>query len=342
MASSSDYYLAVLSPRAWAGQSLLRQAMLFTLGAILVYRIGTYIPVPGVNAGFMARLLDEHRNDALGLLDVFTGGAVRRFSIFTLNIVPYATAIGLLKSATPFSARLRALKEQGWSGQRTLNHDAMMLAVLVALVSSYQTAVALESAHNAAGPAVLHPGWLFRITCMLTLTAGSSFLTWLCHQINERGIGLGFTSPGAGLGFVLIGASGLFVSLPQAIGTLSGFGGGAGAAARRRLAAAARFAGAARVHRVLRAGAAPNPAQQSAPAGAGPQLPARASRPAVPGRSGTDGSRVDGHVRAADAHRADRSSGPVAGGSAIPRGPVRARGRRSIWPPMPPPSSLSR
>ena len=224
MASSPERFLEALKAGAWSRVADLRQGVLFTLGAILVYRLGTYIPVPGVNAGFMAALLNEHRNDALGLLDVFTGGAVRRFSVFTVHIVPYVTALALIKAATPFSPRLTALKEQGLSGARRINQYGMLLAAVLSLILSYRVAVALEGAHNAFGPAVSRPGGLFLVSCTVTMTGGSLFLTWLAHDINERGIGLGFSGPGNGLGFVLIGTSGLFVSMPQALASVPAFG----------------------------------------------------------------------------------------------------------------------
>jgi preprotein translocase subunit SecY len=214
MSSSAEQLLSALRAGAWSKVADLRKGLWFTLGAILVYRLGTYIPVPGVNPGFMDRLLNTHWSDALDLFDVFTGGAVRRFSLFTLNIAPYLSAVGLINAATPVIPRLSRLKDQGIAGKKQLNSYAVWLGTVMSLVLSYQVARSLEGAHDAFGSAVNHPGWLFRVSCMVTMTGGMLLLTWLGQQMNERGIGLGF---------ILIGTSGLFVSLPVAIGSLSGF-----------------------------------------------------------------------------------------------------------------------
>jgi preprotein translocase subunit SecY len=211
--------LSAFRSGSWSKVPALRQRVLFTLGVVLVYRLGTYIPIPGVNADFMRQLLDEHRHDALGFFDVFTGGAVRRFSLFTLNIAPYLTAAGLIKRATPLVPRLKELKDQGLAGYAILDRYAMCLAALIALFVAFQVSGALEGASNAAGPAVAHSGWRFRLTCMVILVGGTLLLTWLGRLINQRGIGPGF---------ILVGTSGLFVNLPVAIESLSGFGRSAG------------------------------------------------------------------------------------------------------------------
>ncbi len=222
MASVAELVVDALRKGALRGSPLLRQGLGFTALALIVARLGTYIPAPGVTPGFMEDVLNQHWNDALGLFDVFTGGAVRRFSLFTLNIAPYLFAVSAIDSGTAVVPALKALKAQGLPGQIRLDRYAMRLTVAVAAVSSFQAAIMLEGLHDAAGPAVPHPGWLFRLTCVVTLTGGSLFLTWLARQINLRGIGAGgeFRTAFSGLGFKLVGTSGLFVSLPVALGSL--------------------------------------------------------------------------------------------------------------------------
>ncbi|HUB15345.1 MAG TPA: preprotein translocase subunit SecY [Acetobacteraceae bacterium] len=215
MASDAEEFIAVLRAGVWSKSAILRQGVWLTLIVLLCYRLGTYIPVPGVNAGFMHALLDEHRQDALGLQDAFTGGAVRRFSLFTLGITPYLTAVGLIRSATPVIPFLARIKDLGLLGQQQLDRYVMYLAAVLALVSSYSVAIGLEGASNEFGPAVAHPGGWFRVTCALTLVAGTLLLSWMARLIDQHGFG-----PGV----VLVGTSGLFVTLPGAIASLSGFG----------------------------------------------------------------------------------------------------------------------
>lgn len=211
MASAAEQLAANLNMGVFSKATELKQRLWFTLGAILVYRLGTYIPVPGVDAQVMSEMMTQHSNGLLGMFDMFSGGALRRMTIFALNIMPYISAsiiIQLMSAAVP---TLEALKKEGESGRKKLNQYTRYLTVLIALFQAYGISLGLESMHGSFGPAVPDPGWFFRFTCVVTLVGGTMFLMWLGEQITARGVGNGQS---------LIIMTGILANLPSAFFSL--------------------------------------------------------------------------------------------------------------------------
>jgi len=167
----------------------LRQRILFTLGALIVARLGTFIPLPGIDPAVLAQQVSQQGG---GLLDVFgtlTGGAVQRMAIFALSIMPYITSSIIIQVMTTVFPELEALKKEGEAGRKTINQYTRYGTVFIAAMQAYGIAIGLEHWGNA----VIHPGWFFRIEAMITLTAGTIFLMWIGEQITSRGIGNGIS-----------------------------------------------------------------------------------------------------------------------------------------------------
>src|SRR6202161_131658 len=208
MASAAEQLAASLNMGVFSKATELKQRIWFTLGALIVYRLGTYIPVPGVDASVMTEMLTQHGGGGiLGMFDMFTGGALRRMTVFALNIMPYISAsiiIQLMSSAIP---SLETLKKEGEQGRKKLNQYTRYLTVLIALFQSYGIAVSLETMNGA----VIDPGWFFRFSCVITLVGGTMFLMWLGEQITARGIGNGTS---------LIIMSGIVANLPTAFASM--------------------------------------------------------------------------------------------------------------------------
>ncbi len=208
MASAAEQLAANLNLGVLAKATELKKRIWFTLGALLVYRVGTYVPVPGVDAAVMAEMLRQHGGGILGMFDMFTGGALGRMTVFALNIMPYISAsiiIQLMASAVP---TLEALKKEGESGRKKLNQYTRYLTVFIAVFQAYAIAVGLESIRGSFGPAVIQPGLFFRLSCVVTLVGGTMFLMWLGEQITARGIGNGIS---------LIIFAGIVANLPHAL-----------------------------------------------------------------------------------------------------------------------------
>ena len=211
MASAAEQLASSMSMGAFSKATELKNRIWFTLAALVVYRIGTYVPVPGVDASVMGEMMNQHGGGMLGMFDMFTGGALRRMTVFALNIMPYISAsiiIQLLSAAVP---SLEALKKEGDSGRKRLNQYTRYLTVLIALFQSYGIAVGLESMHGSFGAAVIDPGLFFRFSCIVTLVGGTMFLMWLGEQITARGVGNGIS---------LIIFAGIVANLPHALATL--------------------------------------------------------------------------------------------------------------------------
>ena len=211
MASAAEQLAANLNMGVFSKATELKQRIWFTLGALIVYRIGTYIPVPGVDASVMGEMMSQHGGGILGMFDMFTGGALRRMTVFALNIMPYISAsiiIQLMSAAIP---TLETLKKEGEQGRKKLNQYTRYLTVVIAMFQSYGIAVGLETMHGSFGAAVIDPGWFFRLSCMITLVGGTMFLMWLGEQITARGIGNGTS---------LIIMSGIVANLPNAFASL--------------------------------------------------------------------------------------------------------------------------
>ena len=208
MASAAEQLASNLNLGALAKADELKKRIWFTLGALIVFRLGTYIPLPGINPEAVAEIFKTQQNGVLGLFNMFSGGAVGRLAIFALNIMPYISASIIIQLLTTVSPQLEALKKEGDSGRRQINQYTRYLTVLLALFQAYGIAVGLESSGNA----VRDPGMFFRVSTVLTLTGGTLFMMWLGEQITARGIGNGTS---------LIIFSGIVAELPSAIaGTL--------------------------------------------------------------------------------------------------------------------------
>src|ERR1700712_2438562 len=216
MASASEQLATSMSLGSFSKATELKNRIWFTLGALIVYRIGTYVPVPGVDASVMGEMLSQHGGGILGMFDMFTGGALRRMTVFALNIMPYISAsiiIQLMSAAIP---TLETLKKEGESGRKKLNQYTRYLTVVIAMFQSYGIAVGLETMHGSFGAAVIDPGWFFRLSCMITLVGGTMFLMWLGEQITARGIGNGTS---------LIIMAGIVANLPTAFASMLEMGG---------------------------------------------------------------------------------------------------------------------
>ena len=211
MASAAEQLASSMSLGVLSKATELKKRIWFTLAALLVYRIGTYIPVPGVDASVMAELMQRNGGGILGMFDMFSGGALGRMTVLALNIMPYISAsiiIQLMSAAVP---TLETLKKEGESGRKKLNQYTRYLTVLIALFQSYGIAVGLEGMHGASGAAVVDPGAFFRLSCVVTLVGGTMFLMWLGEQITARGIGNGIS---------LIIFAGIVANVPHALATL--------------------------------------------------------------------------------------------------------------------------
>ncbi len=208
MASASDRMAAGAGFSALAKADELKKRLLFTLGALIIYRLGTYIPLPGINPGALADVFSQQSSGILGMFDMFSGGALGRMTIFALNIMPYITASIIMQLMTAIMPTLEALKKDGESGRKQINQYTRYLTVLLATVQGYGIAVGLESASGV----VTDPGMFFRVTTVVTLVGGTLFLMWLGEQITSRGVGNGIS---------LIIFSGIVAELPTALaGTL--------------------------------------------------------------------------------------------------------------------------
>ena len=187
MVSAAEQLAANLNFSALGKAEELKKRIWFTLGALIVYRLGTYIPMPGINPDALAEVFKGAQGGIIGLFNMFSGGAVERMAIFALNIMPYISASIIIQLLTSVSPTLEALKKEGESGRKQINQYTRYLTVVLAVFQAYGIAVGLESS----GSVVADPGWFFRITTVVTLTGGTMFLMWLGEQITSRGIGNG-------------------------------------------------------------------------------------------------------------------------------------------------------
>jgi len=208
MASAAEQLAASINLSAFAKASELKSRIWFTLGALVIYRLGTYIPIPGIDPAILQNVFSRNAGGILGMFDMFSGGALGRMTIFALNIMPYISASIIIQLLTAVSPTLEALKKEGESGRKKLNQYTRFGTVLLAAVQSYGIAVGLEGMRGGAQSAVLDPGLFFRLVTVVTLTSGTVFLMWLGEQITARGIGNGIS---------LIIMSGIVANLPHAL-----------------------------------------------------------------------------------------------------------------------------
>ncbi|MDO9011459.1 MAG: preprotein translocase subunit SecY [Gallionella sp.] len=191
-------------PKAKYGD--LSQRLWFLLGALIVFRIGAYIPVPGIDPVVLAELFKTQKNGILGMFNMFSGGALERFSLFALGIMPYISASIIMQLASIAVPYLEQLKKEGEAGRRKITQYTRYGTLGLAFFQSFGISIALQSQPGL----VLHPGSMFQMTTMITLVAGTMFLMWLGEQITERGLGNGIS---------LIIFAGIAAGLPSAIGS---------------------------------------------------------------------------------------------------------------------------
>ncbi|WP_114394403.1 preprotein translocase subunit SecY [Oleisolibacter albus] len=211
MASAAEQLAANINFGAFAKATELKKRLWFTLGALIVYRLGTYIPLPGINGAAFANIFANQSGGILGMFNMFAGGAVERMSIFALNIMPYISASIIIQLMTAVAPSLETLKKEGESGRKRLNQYTRYLTVALALVQSYGLAVGLEGMNAQGGQVVIHPGWFFRISTVITMVGGTMFLMWLGEQITSRGVGNGIS---------LIIFAGIVAAFPRAFAHL--------------------------------------------------------------------------------------------------------------------------
>lgn len=208
MASAAEQLAASINFSAFSKATELKNRIWFTLGALVIYRLGTYIPIPGIDPAILHDIFARNAGGILGMFDMFSGGALGRMTIFALNIMPYISASIIIQLLTAVSPTLEALKKEGESGRKKLNQYTRYGTVLLAAVQAYGIAVGIEGMRAGAETAVLNPGLGFRLVTVVTLTGGTVFLMWLGEQITARGVGNGIS---------LIIFAGIVANLPHAL-----------------------------------------------------------------------------------------------------------------------------
>ena len=206
MVSAAEQLAANLNFGALAKADELKKRIWFTLGALLVYRLGTYIPLPGIDPDAWDKIFNQQSGGILGLFNMFSGGGIHRLAIFALTIMPYISASIIIQLMTTVSPTLENLKKEGEQGRKMINQYTRYLTVALAVFQAYGIAIGLEGAGS--GSVVANPGLFFVITTVITLTGGTMFLMWLGEQITQRGIGNGTS---------LIIMAGIVAQLPTAV-----------------------------------------------------------------------------------------------------------------------------
>jgi preprotein translocase subunit SecY len=208
MASAAEQLAANINFGAFAKATELKKRIWFTLGVLIVYRLGTYVPLPGIDPQALADIFRQQQGGILGMVNMFAGGAIERMAIFALSIMPYISAAIIMQLMTSVSPKLEALKKEGEQGQKKINQYTRYGTVFLATVQGYGISVGLEGMNSSIGPAVADPGLFFRASTVITLVGGTVFLMWLGEQITARGVGNGIS---------LIIFSGIVAELPSAI-----------------------------------------------------------------------------------------------------------------------------
>jgi preprotein translocase subunit SecY len=186
----------------------LRQRLIFVVGALIVYRLGTYIPVPGVNPTAMLKLIEQQKGTILDMFNMFSGGALKRMSILALGVTPYITASIIVQLLSQILPSMQGLRKEGESGRRKVTQITRYSTVGLAMFQSFGVAIALQAQNSGGLSLVFNPGPGFIMTAVVSLTAGTMFLMWLGEQITERGIGNGVS---------LLIFSGIVAGLPGAV-----------------------------------------------------------------------------------------------------------------------------
>lgn len=207
MASAAEQLVANMNFGALAKAEELKKRLWFTLGALVIYRLGTYIPLPGIDPHVWSDIFSQKSGGVLDMFNMFAGGALQRMTIFTLNIMPYISAAIIMQLMTAMVPSLEAMKKDGENGRKRINQYTRYLTVFLAAIQAYGLAVGLENMQSSVGSAVIEPGFFFRMTTVITIVGSTMFLMWLGEQITDRGVGNGIS---------LIIFAGIVAELPRA------------------------------------------------------------------------------------------------------------------------------
>ena len=208
MASAAEQLTANLNFGAFSKATELKKRLWFTLGALIVYRLGTYIPLPGIDPVILQDIFRQQAGGILGMFNMFAGGALGRMTIFALNIMPYISAAIIMQLMTSISPTLGQLKKEGEQGRKKINQYTRYGTVLIAAAQAYGISAGIEGMTGSQGSAVMDPGAFFRFTTVVTLVGGTVFLMWLGEQVTARGVGNGIS---------LIIFAGIVAELPSAL-----------------------------------------------------------------------------------------------------------------------------
>lgn len=209
MASAVEQFASNIDLSTFSKAKDLKKRLWFTLGALVVFRLGSYVPLPGIDARIMHDIAQQNAGGVLGILNTFSGGALGRMTVFALGVMPYISSSIIVQLLTTVLPSWEALKKEGESGRKKINQYTRYLTVVLAIVQGYGFSIGLEALTGPGGiSAVIDPGVFFRITTTVTFLGGTLFLMWLGEQITSRGIGNGIS---------LIIFSGIVASLPNAI-----------------------------------------------------------------------------------------------------------------------------
>ena len=209
MVSLAEKMAANLDMSAFGKAEELKKRLWFTILALIVFRLGTFIPLPGIDPHILADIFDRNSGGILGMFNMFAGGALERMTIFALNIMPYISASIIVQLGQSVVPSLAALKKEGEAGHRKITQYTRLLTVLITIVQGYGIAVGLESMRGSAGmSAVIDPGFVFKFTTVVSLVGGTMFIVWLGEQITSRGVGNGSS---------LIITVGIIANIPSAL-----------------------------------------------------------------------------------------------------------------------------
>jgi preprotein translocase subunit SecY len=189
MASAAEQIAANVNWSAFSKAEELQKRIWFTLGALVIYRLGTFIPLPGIDPIQLQRIMEQQTQGILGMFNLLSGGAVERMAIFALNVMPYISASIIMQVMTTVSPKLETLKKEGEAGRKLINQYTRYLTVLLAVVQAFAISRGLQASEGL----VINPGLMFDISTVVTLTGGVMFLMWLGEQITSRGIGNGIS-----------------------------------------------------------------------------------------------------------------------------------------------------
>ena len=209
MVSLAEKMAANMDMSVFGKAEELKKRLWFTVLALIVFRLGTFIPLPGIDANVLAEIFDRNSGGILGMFNMFAGGALERMTIFALNIMPYISASIIIQLGQSVVPSLQALKKEGEAGHRKVTQYTRYLTVLITIIQGYGIAVGLESMTGSAGlSAVVMPGFIFRFTTIVSLVGGTMFIVWLGEQITARGVGNGSS---------LIITVGIIANIPAAL-----------------------------------------------------------------------------------------------------------------------------